>query len=90
MRVNARLDGDTQQQITYLTQTTGQSVSHVLREAIGVYHAQVRQQRAMPINLLAMAGTGNSGRSDISSNIKKYVMEVLEAKHGLSKRRVPE
>jgi hypothetical protein len=90
MRVNARLNGETQIKINYLTQATGQSVSDVVREAIGVYHAQVRKQRAMPSKLLAMAGTGDSGRSDISSNIKKYVMEILEAKHGLSKRRVPE
>ena len=90
MRVNARLDGDTQQQVAYLTQVTGQTVSHVLREAIGVYHAQVRQERAMPSKLLALAGKGDSGLTDVSSNVKKYVMLALEAKHGLSRRRLPE
>ncbi len=81
MRVNARLDGDTQQQITYLTQATGQSVSHVVREAIGVYHAQVRKEQPRPASkFLALAGTGDSGQTDIASNVKKYVGLAIEAK----------
>ncbi len=81
MRVNARLDEDAQQQITYLTQATGQSVSHVVREAIGRYHAQVRQSQPRPASkFLALAGTGNSGQTDIAANVKKYVGQAVDAK----------
>ncbi len=40
-RINARVDATTQQRLEELTLSTGQSVSHVVREAIAVYHVQV-------------------------------------------------
>jgi predicted transcriptional regulator len=81
MRVNARLDEATQQQIEYLTQTTGQSVSHVLRESVAHYYVQVKQQQRPPSRFLALAGTGSSGLGDLSTNVKKYVAEALAQKY---------
>ena len=81
MRLNARLDEDAARQVDYLTTATGRSVSHVVREAIAVYHAQVKGQRAMPSRVLALAGTGDSGKSDTASRYKAYVAEAVEAKH---------
>jgi predicted transcriptional regulator len=81
MRLNARLDDDAARQVSYLTTATGHSVSHVVREAIAVYHAQVKGQRAVPSRLLALAGSGNSGRSDVASNYKALVADAIEAKH---------
>ena len=80
MRVNARLDEATQQQLEYITQATGQSVSHVVRESVAQYYAQVRGQRG-PSRLLAMAGKGDSGRSDVASTVKAQLSQILEAKH---------
>ena len=82
MRVNARLDEATQQQLEYITQATGQSVSHVVRESVAQYYAQVRGQRG-PSRLLAMAGTGDSGRSDVASTAKSKLSQILQAKHRL-------
>ena len=79
MRVNARLDEATQQQLDYITQATGQSVSHVVRESVAQYYAQVRAQRG-PSRLLAMAGKGDSGRSDVASSVKVQLSQILEAK----------
>ena len=81
MRVNARLDEQTSQKIDYLTQATGQSVSHVVREAIAVYHVQVRGKQGVPSRFLALAGKGDSGRSDIASNVKEAYFDALMAKH---------
>ncbi len=78
-RLNARLDDDSARRLVELTADTGHSVSHVVREAIAVYHAQVVRRRG-PSRFLALAGTGDSGRSDISSNYKKHVDEILEEK----------
>jgi len=83
MRVNARLDETTQQQLEYLTQATGENVSHVLRESVGRYYAQVMQAQRKPSKFLAMAGKGDSGGADVSSNVKAHVMAYLERKHGL-------
>jgi hypothetical protein len=87
MRVNARLDEQAQQQLEYLTQATGQSVSVILRESVARYYVEVKAQRRPRMKFLDLAGQGNSGRSDISSNVKKYVGEAISAKHGLDDRR---
>ena len=79
MRVNARIDEATQQQLDYLTQATGESVSHVVRESVAQYYAQVRGQRK-PSRFLAMAGSWSSGRSDTASNVKAALIEALDAK----------
>ena len=81
MRVNARVDEATQMQLNYLTEATGQTVSDVVREALAVYHAKVREQQPRPKSkYLALAGTGRSGHTDTASNVKKYVAEAIEAK----------
>ncbi len=83
MRVNARLDEATQQQLDYLIQATGHSVSHVVRESVAQYYAQLRRQRG-PSRFLAMAGKGDSGRSDVASNVKAHLTQMLEGKHHLA------
>lgn len=80
MRVNARFDELTYRQLEYLMQATGQSVSHVVRESVAQYYVQVKQKKA-PSRFLALAGTGNSGRSDISSNIRQFYGEALAQKY---------
>ena len=82
MRVNARLDEASHEQLDYLAQTTGHSVSHVVREAVAHYYVHVRAQHQRPNRFLALAGRGDSGRSDIASNTKTFVVEVLAAKRG--------
>ena len=81
MRVNARLDEATQQQLLYLIEATGQSASHVLRESVAQYYVQLKGQKKGPSRFLALAGTGDSGRSDIASNVKHYYAEALALKY---------
>lgn len=80
MRVNARLDDAAQQQIEFLAQATGQSVSHVVRESVARYYAEVRAQQQGPANFLALAGTGRSGRGDVSSHVKAELDALLPDK----------
>lgn len=84
-RINARIDAETEALLDHLCTGTGHTVSQVVRDAIAVYHAHVQAQRPRPKSkFLALAGTGNSGRTDIASNYKKYVAEALEAKFAKS------
>ena len=85
MRINARLDDNAQQQINYLTQATGQSVSQVVREAVARYYQQTRSQQGGPRRLLAMIGQGDSGLSDVASNVKREVYDALVEKHRLAR-----
>jgi predicted Ser/Thr protein kinase len=83
MRVNARLDDESREQIEYLTAATGMGVSQVLRESVALYYRQARAIAGGAKHLLALAGKGQSGRSDIASDVKRHVAEVLSAKHGV-------
>jgi predicted DNA-binding protein len=85
-RVNARVDDATQERLNELVLTTGQSVSHVVREAIAVYHVQMRKARPLPKALLSMVGKGRSkdGRTDVSVNYKDLYAQALEEKYALS------
>jgi len=81
MRVNARLDTATQEQLEYLMRATGQGVSEVVRESLARYHALVLQQRQPASRFLAMAGKWSSGHTDTASNVKAVVAEYLDAKY---------
>ena len=87
MRVNARLDEESQRQIDYLTETTGMAVSHVLRESVGLYYRQVRAQRSGIKHLSALIGKGQSGRSDIASAVKLHLGEALAERYRESQTR---
>jgi predicted transcriptional regulator len=80
MRINARFDEATEKQLQYLTETTGQTVSHVVRESVAQYYVQVKG-RQQPSRLVARAGEWNSGHSDTSSNVRAVVLEALKAKY---------
>ncbi|MDQ2926665.1 MAG: ribbon-helix-helix protein, CopG family [Caldimonas sp.] len=80
MRVNARLDDEAAEQINYLTRATGFGVSHVLRESVALYYGHVRAQRAGLIHLGGLIGKGDSGRSDIASDVKRHLGDSLDAK----------
>lgn len=81
-RVNARIDEHTEARIAWLAEATGQSVSHVVREGVALYHAQVQARQLGPRRLLALAGQGDSGREDIASDTKRFLGVGLDAKVG--------
>jgi predicted transcriptional regulator len=87
-RINARIDEDTEDKVRWLTTATGQTVSHVVRESVAAYYAQVRAQQApkRPMRLLAMAGQFRSSTdgqpSTLSTDYKDLYGEYLERKYG--------
>jgi Ribbon-helix-helix protein, copG family len=83
-RVNARIDDATQERLNELILSTGQSVSHVVREAIAVYHVQMRKRRPLPTALLSMVGKYDSGHTDTATNYKAIVAKAIEDKYALS------
>jgi len=86
MRINARLDGNTEQQLQYITESTGQSISQVVRDSVSMYYAHVRTEPKGLLNFARWIGKGNSGHSDTASNYKQILAESWAAKHGLPKR----
>jgi len=89
MRVNARFEGDAEQQVTYLAEVTGMGVSEVLRTSVQHYYDTVRAQRSGLKHLAAFIGQGDSGRSDVASRYKQQLGDDWHAKHSAGARRAP-
>ena len=81
MRVNARFEGVAEKQVEYLAATTGQKVSEVLRQSVDYYYQHVRGGSGRLTHLYKFIGKGDSGKSDVSANVKKYLDDSLAAKY---------
>lgn len=82
MRINARLDADSGRQLQYLMETTGLSVSDLVKASLAHYYEAVRSERPPRLaRLLAVAGSQGSGRGDLSVRSKQSLDESLAVKH---------
>lgn len=82
MRVNARFLGVSEKQVDYLVKTTGQSVSEVLREAVGHYYNEVRGSEPAGLRHFGRhVGAYRSGTTDTSERYKDLLAEDLLSKH---------
>jgi hypothetical protein len=81
MRVNARFEGEAEQQLNYLAEATGLGVSEVLRTSVQHYYDQMRAQRGGLTHFAAFVGQGRSGRSDVAGSYKARLAEGWGAKH---------
>ena len=83
MRVNARLDEDTSQKLSYLERETGWGVSEIIRKAIQIYHRDFRREKVEPKTALERSGfiACADGPRDLSVNYKSGLLG-LESKHG--------
>jgi predicted Ser/Thr protein kinase len=78
MRVNARLDDETQRQLQYLIEATGSGVSDVLKASLAHYYQKVRaDQRPRLRHLSVSIGKVGSGRSDISARAKELLADAI-------------
>lgn len=81
MRVNARFEGEAEQQINYLAEATGLGVSEVLRTSVQHYYDQLRATRGGLTHFAAFIGKGRSGRSDVAGSYKARLADGWGAKH---------
>lgn len=82
MRVNARFEGVAEKQVEYLATSTGLKVSDVLRESVDFYYRHVRSGAGQLKHLSRLIGQGDSGLTDVSANVKKYLDKGLDEKYG--------
>ncbi|MDR0275259.1 MAG: hypothetical protein LBI48_07980 [Burkholderiaceae bacterium] len=81
MRVNARFEGEAEQQLSYLAEVTGTGVSEVLRASVQHYYDQMRAQRGGLVHFAAFVGRNRSGRDNVASNYKSLLTKDWGAKH---------
>lgn len=88
MRVNARLEGEYERQLEFLTEATGLGVSDVLKASVSHYYKLVSEaSQPRLVNLRKFIGRQGSGRQDVSARSKELLGESLTAKHGNRPRR---
>ncbi|MDP1652997.1 MAG: ribbon-helix-helix domain-containing protein [Rhodocyclaceae bacterium] len=84
MRVNARLDDSYQTKIDYIVETCHSSVSDVMRDAIDHYYEAVKAEQVRRVrgldSIVGMA-EGVDVPTDLSTNYKKYIGEIIDAKY---------
>lgn len=83
-RVNARLDPDAAEKLTYLAQSEQKSVSDIIRIAIDRYYEQARATHAVATGILERNGFIGcaDGERNLSTEYKRYLSESLRRKHG--------
>lgn len=82
MRVNARLDEATSQELRQLQKETGMSVTEVIRESIHRLYLQESVETRTPAESFADLIGCIDGPADLSSNYKGVLRDALLAKHG--------
>ena len=85
MRVNARFESLAERQIEYIAKHMGMGVSEVLRLGVDRLYQSIRGEQQHSLRHLgAWIGKGDSGRSDVSSNVKAHLQDGLEGKYKLA------
>lgn len=84
MRVNARLDQETENYLRYLQDATGKSCTEIVKASLAHYYQRVKAQaqndnRQLLSELAGIAAGPDAG--DGSVNYKKYIAEAIDAKH---------
>ena len=81
MRVNARLEPASAQQLEYLVTRLGVSTSEVLRKGVDLLYKQQAAQTAQPLRFFGKhVGKYRSGRSDLSVNYKQELAQIVQGK----------
>lgn len=84
MRVNARFESQAEQQIEYIAKHKGMGLSEVLRLGVDRLYQSIRSEQQHSLRHLgAWIGKGDSGRSDVSVNVKAQLQDALEEKYGI-------
>jgi hypothetical protein len=82
MRVNARLEGEYERQMEFLSHATGMGVTDVIKTSITRYYESLRgAERPRLQSLRGAAGKFGSGRQDVSVRAKELLTESLRDKH---------
>ena len=81
MRINARLEPASAQQLEYLVMRLGLSASEVLRKGVDLLYKQQAAQTAQPLHFFGgHVGRYRSGQSDLSVSYKQELASLLDDK----------
>lgn len=86
MRVSVRLNEEDSRRLRFLTQTTHQQTSEVVKRALHLYFDRVRDHRRNARGLFAQSGFIASGEGpvDLSGRVKEELTTILDRKYSAS------
>jgi len=83
MRINARLDGEWEEKIQYISQACELNQTDIVKQAIDLLYQKVRAEHLASYPLLLQSGFvgGGEGPKDLSQNYKQYFNKDLTDKY---------
>lgn len=84
MRINARLDQDSENHLRYLQKTTGKSCTEIVKESLAYYYqsvitdSQSKNQQLLK-ELAGIASGPDDGKGSV--NYKKIIAKAINEKH---------
>lgn len=82
MRINARLDGDSEHMLHFIQQATGQSVTDIIKHALALYQAELRTDAQTQNQLLVAELAGIGQGPDMSQlDYKQEVRDFIHEKY---------
>lgn len=84
MRINARLDEESQEKIEQIRRVTNKSTTDIIKESVDLYYKSLKLNAKENNKKLLKSLSGIAeGPKDLSENYKKYLDKDLSGKHGI-------
>jgi hypothetical protein len=87
MRINARLDERSEENLEFIKQVTGENVTRIIKDLLEERARQLRQKNKPGSKFKALLESDfvgcAEGPEDLSTNYKEYIYQGLKEKHGI-------
>ena len=87
MRINARLDERSEENLEFIKEVTGENVTRIIKDLLEERARQLRQKNKPGSKMKALLESDfvgcAEGPEDLSTNYKEYIYQGLKEKHGI-------
>lgn len=87
MRINARLDEQSEQDLLFIKEQTGETVTQIIKELLADKAEALRQEKRPGAKMKALLESDfvgcAEGPEDLSENYKEYIYRGWKEKHGI-------
>ncbi|MBE0435158.1 MAG: hypothetical protein IBX56_05070 [Methylomicrobium sp.] len=88
MKINAKLDKQSEQNLLFIQEQTGETVTRIIKELLAEKAESLRQKTRTGAKMKALLESDfvgcAEGPEDLSENYKDYLYNGLKEKHGIN------
>lgn len=88
MKINAELDDQSEQDLLFIQEQTGETVTRIIKELLADKAESLRQKTRTGAKMKALLESDfigcAEGPEDLSENYKDYLYKSLKEKHGIN------